>query len=339
MTSQVKKVPELDTMKFYGILFVVLGHVAMMYTRSSIMPHFTDLSPFMIGIKNVIYAFHMPMFIFISGCIFAFQLEILHRNITYKSLLKSKIRRLLVPFFTIGFFWVLPVMALLGLRDPIHYAIDGFVLAIDPRHLWYVLMLFWSFLIFFILRAFCLRCGISQLWIGTFAIILYVAYQYPNMRMPYFQIGSVMNYFIWFVLGYFFMLYKAKAWHVSFGAFFLSLWAIIGDIFLFDHLLPSSLVKVAFAIDGITIMYFISKNLSERITRTNLYSEIVKNSFGIYLFHPMIIYIIYYSIGSLSVWPINPIITSLLVFCVSVLMSVLLTILVRRIHLSLIIGE
>lgn len=101
-------------------------------------------------------------------------------------------------------------MALLGLRDPIHYAIDGFVLAIDPRHLWYVLMLFWSFLIFFILRAFCLRCGISQLWIGTFAIILYVAYQYPNMRMPYFQIGSVMNYFIWFVLGYFLCYIKQR---------------------------------------------------------------------------------------------------------------------------------
>ena len=133
------------------------------------------------------------------------------------------------------------------------------------------------------------------------------------------------------------MLYKAKAWYVSFGAFFLSLWAIIGDIFLSASIVIFPFT--AFAIDGITIMYFISKNLSERITRTNLYSEIVKNSFGIYLFHPMIIYIIYYSIGSLSVWPINPIITSLLVFCVSVLMSVLLTILVRRIHLSLIIGE
>lgn len=62
----------------------------------------------------------------------------------------------------------------------------------------------------FILRAFCLRCGISQLWIGTFAIILYVAYQYPNMRMPYFQIGSVMNYFIWFVLGYFLCYIKQR---------------------------------------------------------------------------------------------------------------------------------
>lgn len=29
MATQVKKIPELDIMKFYGILFVVLGHIAM----------------------------------------------------------------------------------------------------------------------------------------------------------------------------------------------------------------------------------------------------------------------------------------------------------------------
>ena len=169
-----KKIPELDIMKFYGILFVVLGHIAMMYTPLSVIPHFANMSSFMAVVKNVIYAFHMPMFIFISGCIFAFQLEVLHRKITYKSLLRSKINRLLVPFFIIGFFWVLPVMSLLGLRDPIHYAIDGFILAIDPRHLWYVLMLFWAFLLFFFLRTLCLHYGISQLWIGLFAIILYI---------------------------------------------------------------------------------------------------------------------------------------------------------------------
>lgn len=154
MATQVKKIPELDIMKFYGILFVVLGHIAMMYTPLSVIPHFANMSSFMAVVKNVIYAFHMPMFIFISGCIFVFQLEVLRRKITYKSLLRSKINRLLVPFFIIGFFWVLPVMSLLGLRDPIHYAIDGFILAIDPRHLWYVLMLFWAFLLFFFCELF-----------------------------------------------------------------------------------------------------------------------------------------------------------------------------------------
>lgn len=117
MATQVKKIPELDIMKFYGILFVVLGHIAMMYTPLSVIPHFANMSSFMAVVKNVIYAFHMPMFIFISGCIFVFQLEVLRRKITYKSLLRSKINRLLVPFFIIGFFWVLPVMSLLGLRS------------------------------------------------------------------------------------------------------------------------------------------------------------------------------------------------------------------------------
>lgn len=65
MATQVKKIPELDIMKFYGILFVVLGHIAMMYTPLSVIPHFANMSSFMAVVKNVIYAFHMPMFIFI----------------------------------------------------------------------------------------------------------------------------------------------------------------------------------------------------------------------------------------------------------------------------------
>lgn len=68
MATQVKKIPELDIMKFYGILFVVLGHIAMMYTPLSVIPHFANMSSFMAVVKNVIYAFHMPMFIFIKCC-------------------------------------------------------------------------------------------------------------------------------------------------------------------------------------------------------------------------------------------------------------------------------
>lgn len=339
MATQVKKIPELDIMKFYGILFVVLGHIAMMYTPLSVIPHFANMSSFMAVVKNVIYAFHMPMFIFISGCIFVFQLEVLRRKITYKSLLRSKINRLLVPFFIIGFFWVLPVMSLLGLRDPIHYAIDGFILAIDPRHLWYVLMLFWAFLLFFFLRTLCLRYGISQLWIGLFAIILYIVYQYSSMRFPYFQIGSLMNYFIWFVFGYFFIIYKTTIRLIVLGAFVLSLYVIVENIFLSDYPLPSCFTKVVFAIDGIALIYYVSKYLSSGIVRTNLYAWIVKNSFGIYLFHPMIIYVIYYGIGSLPKWPINPIITSLMAFVVCIWVSVMLTIVARRIHLRFIVGE
>ena len=83
MATQVKKIPELDIMKFYGILFVVLGHIAMMYTPLSVIPHFANMSSFMAVVKNVIYDSICQCLYLLVDVIFAFQLEVLHRKITY----------------------------------------------------------------------------------------------------------------------------------------------------------------------------------------------------------------------------------------------------------------
>lgn len=136
-----------------------------------------------------------------------------------------------------------------------------------------------------------------------------------------------------------FLIYKTTIRLIVLGAFVLSLYVIVENIFLSDYPLPSCFTKVVFAIDGIALIYYVSKYLSSGIVRTNLYAWIVKNSFGIYLFHPMIIYVIYYGIGSLPKWPINPIITSLMAFVVCIWVSVMLTIVARRIHLRFIVGE
>ena len=117
------KVVELDIMKFYGILLVILGHIAMTYTPTSQIVTCIP-SSFMITLKQFIYTFHMPMFVFVSGAIYAYQVEVRKREQRLFPLAVNKFKRLMIPFYVFGFLWVYPTMVILGLRDPFSYLIN-----------------------------------------------------------------------------------------------------------------------------------------------------------------------------------------------------------------------
>ena len=59
---------KLDTIKVYTILLVVIGHVLRMHTSVGAFPQqgtwITD------QLCSLMYSYHMPLFIFISGCIY-----------------------------------------------------------------------------------------------------------------------------------------------------------------------------------------------------------------------------------------------------------------------------
>lgn len=320
---ETKRQPTLDLMKFYGILLVVWGHVAMTYTKTSLIVPAVP-SGTMTAIKELIYAFHMPMFVFVSGCVFSYQLEIRKKKYTIRSLFLNKAKRLMVPFYAFGFLWVCPTMVLLGFRDPLHYAVDGFVLAIDPRHLWYVIMLFEAFLLFFVLRETCKRMKIPSWLILFFAVGVYI-----SPRCSHFlQIDSLQEYFLYFTLGYFFMLHKSLAKYV---------WAASAITALLSLLTHTAGVpaRISTAILGTGLFLYLSAK-TWRLTGTWLYRYIAPNSFGIYLFHAMIIYLMEYALRTV---PLNPFALSLLVFTVSVVLSVELTKCVRRYLSPAVIGE
>lgn len=197
---------ELNVLKFYGILLVVLGHVAFVYSPLSIItPHTPSLT--INFVKDVIYSFHMPLFFFASGCIFSYQLEVKRKPMTFAQLLRNKTTRLMIPFYTFALLMVYPTMTLLGFRDPVHYLFDGFILAIDPRHLWFVMTLFLIFLIFLIFFGLRKICNKLHIPIWATSILALLIYSFP-INIAYFQIKNVEEYFIWFTLGYLFTVYK-----------------------------------------------------------------------------------------------------------------------------------
>ena len=88
------------------------------------------------------------------------------------------------------------------------------------------------------------------------------------------------------------------------------------------------------AMAGIMLIYTISSKMNGG--GNPFVGLIVKNCFGIYLIHVPIIYLMFYGFHAFS---ISPYLFSLIVFLLSIAISVLLTIGIRKIGLKSLIGE
>ena len=118
-----------DMAKGYGIIFAILAHLG-------------------VGIADIwIYTFHMPLFFFLSGCVFSTKYE-------FKSFVKRKCKSLIVPYFSLGFIMILFQLAI-NYREgvTIHSFIILFLkLFVQRRYmtLWYIACLFWLNIVFYI---------------------------------------------------------------------------------------------------------------------------------------------------------------------------------------------
>lgn len=171
--NKIARMPELDVMKFIGIILVVIGHVTRMYTSQGLIPTIGENSTLKI-ITDIIYSFHMPMFVFVSGMTLAF---VLARKTSYQAfwpLVANKTKRLMVPYFAFGFLWVLPFMVGYGFRDFSSYLLNGIILSLDSRHLWYVWMLFDTFILFYIFHLVSEKLKLPQYSVMIASMLLYI---------------------------------------------------------------------------------------------------------------------------------------------------------------------
>lgn len=74
MNDKIKRIEWIDMAKGYGIILVLIGHVDMPY------------------ITKYIYAFHIPLFYFLSGCVY-------NANNEFKSFFVKKLRKMIIPYF------------------------------------------------------------------------------------------------------------------------------------------------------------------------------------------------------------------------------------------------
>lgn len=123
--------------------------------------------------------------------------------------IKSKIKRLLVPFFAAGFFFMLPIKFLGNF-----YTFNGMIQAIlsywrggldaDDGHLWFLAALFWCLIIFGTLIQLLKKVHIENVFIPFIIcfIIATLASKYPIT--DFMEINNGLKFIHWLAAGYVF---------------------------------------------------------------------------------------------------------------------------------------
>lgn len=316
------------------VLFVVLGHALTIFV-SDYAGHKMIESAFGSTLRTIIYSFHMPVFMAISGYLFFFEVQKDLNNSLFDGFGKfaiKKAKRLLVPFILILYFWRKP---LFFLADPTIYdgmtvpqVIKNYLSVTTTGALWFLYVLFALFIFN--------RLFVKIIWNSNKSIfICLVIFSFASVLSYKFSgpIHHVMLYNIYFMLGSVIHKFenKFKKWFLP--AFVLL--TIVGTasiIFIKSDGLIKSLITFVTASSDVYISFALSRKFEHFLMKP--ISVISNLSMGIYLFHEPIII----SIGSRL--PDVRGGTLILIFVIiGLTLSMGMTVIIRRLKLNFIIGE
>ena len=172
--------PLIDVLKGFTIILVVIGHACQWFSGD-------DRSQ---PLYTTIYAFHMPLFMFLSGYV--------SFNKRSEMNLLKRFQVLVIPFFV----WFLISAAyhkyLFDFEKVWHYLK---VLIHDPSQgMWFLWLLFWECVLLYIaLKVSKGREGWAM--IGLWSIIIFI-HRITGAQAPYYGLPELCWYFLYFGLGY-----------------------------------------------------------------------------------------------------------------------------------------
>lgn len=141
-------------------------------------------------IVYVLVHFIVELFSFLAGYVWSYQLSDLGRRYGLFEFIKKKAKRLLLPCFFFGFFYLLLFFYSSS------YSIDSLILMLlsGPGHLWFLPVLFWSFIILWFIDHFRLSSGWTLLVLAVLSFI-------PHFPLP-FGLGKLPHFVFFMFCGY-----------------------------------------------------------------------------------------------------------------------------------------
>ena len=296
-----------NCLKVLLTFLVVFAHASRMYTGKGVITPLLSSNSLSL-ITNFIYSFHMKLYMAVSGMVYG----------------------LMIPYLFWGVFLVAPVMVACHFTDRTYlsYIFDGIILANDNRHLWYIIVLFYIFCAFAVIRKWIERINP----IIILVICLLVSYYQNKIVLPL-SLNSFANYILYFYLGYVFNLYFEKVIRVISNPLAVILCFLI-DAYLFTK--PGWIFSILTGVFGSCFFIGITYHLSKVVSGIKFFDILNQNGYGIYLFHPMIIYVMYYFLANIKIFP------WILCFLISVsayFLSLFISILIRKIKIGILLGE
>ena len=250
---------------------------------------------------------NMPLFTFLAGYLFRYQI-IGQKYSSGKLFIKSKIRRLLIPYFLLGTAVVFLQYGCIGQFKEVLYG--------APNHLWFCLMLFYCYMVCWFFESKSLQWVniiLAALSLGIISRfndwgVLYHAYHIPL------GIEIAAYFFFFFFLGY--ICFDARK-----GLF--GNWKAILVYMLIYVVVKDRIIRV---VDYIFLIMTISSVLSPMLFKNNMLwagvEKIAKCSFGIYVLHHTVLWnlVSYPSVSIITIpilekhYIISPILLCIVVF-------------------------
>lgn len=342
-----RTIEEYNILKFIAIILVVLSHSTYYKITSNyggidyqnlINNNFSLLLyKGFDKIREVLYYFHMPMFMALSGSFYYIQVKN-NKWTGVNILLKNKIKRLLLPFIIFSVLYTLPLKYLSNYFVDISFikAFIGQVFLLGNSHLWYLYALF---VIFFI------SYYILKIEANIFTYLIIYIIHLISYLIKFTLISAPLQFLLWFSLGFLFeskriewnkKVLKYKSITFLIGVLFIIL-VLIYNIIKGDYRLISKFLLDIIALTGSALVYNIAYLLSKfsKLKENKFYKLIVVNGLGIYIFSDtlnyLILYIIYTISGGFMISSVGIVTLVIIRFVVTLLGGLLLTIIFKKI--------
>lgn len=299
-----KKIKEYEILKVIAIILVVVGHSTYynIYTgyggidyQQYINNHLSLAVYKMLSkLTEIIYYFHMPLFMAISGAFFSIQVKN-NRWHGIGSLLTNKFRRLMIPFLVFTLVYTIPIKYISNYFDGISFwkAVSGQLFLFGNSHLWYLYALFIVFIVgFYILKKRTL------FYVYLLLYILHILSYSVHLTL----VSAPLQYLFWFSMGFLFEFKREQYNHylknnkwLSFLLVLLFIACVALKFVLKDnHEVLNRIIMDLAAVLGSLICYNISYYLSDKreLTENRLFNVILINGLGIYIFSDTLNYLI-----------------------------------------------
>ena len=297
-----EKIIEYDILRVLATIFVVIGHSTYYSIQDTfgqidfqILEYISFKSEVIYTVISEfggwIYSFHMPLFFFLSGAVFAIKNI---NSITFDYLLKTKFIRLIIPYILVLTLFVIPIKTIASfysvsdLANVYMYGLHNS--GTTGGHLWFLISLFWCFVFFY---------PIAKYLKDRYFTILLICFLLANISnmMPSLDIvlwSNPFTYIFWFSLGYILHQYREKINNlVDKGMLFVL--SLASSKFLFLDSFLQILVSILF-IYG--LCYYLSQ--IRWFHENKCYQLLSKNTFEIYLFHDPLNYLLLYGVYTLG---------------------------------------
>lgn len=216
----------IDSLKGFAILLVVLGHIADGYFLANMYPQSNEL---LYSIYNVIYAFHMPLFMIISGYVYCY--AYFDKNMKpIKERIFKQILNLIVIYFIFSVPFGIFKMICEQFTNKSVSITDILMIPIKPiSPYWYIYILI---PLYYIFSRECIY-KLNQ-WI-TFGIFVVICICSNFIKIPYFEINKIMYYAVFFYIGIAYKINKRFILNNGFIVFSLFVVSIILCFIFWNH--------------------------------------------------------------------------------------------------------